>query len=93
MKLEKKHLDWIGIIAIIVMLLGCYLLIQEHKACEDPLKNIILPYLKEKNITEYNSIKINVYKFHGDSIHLESIELFSMPLNNPNINFPINFSE
>jgi len=88
----KKKLDWIGIIAIIVMLVGCCLLIQEKKYCEDPFGNILIPYLEEKNITSYSLVVISVYENHGDPIPIERIELFSKPKPYfPNVN--INLSE
>lgn len=76
MKLEKKHWDWIGTIAIIIMIIACYLLIQERKACEDPLKNILIPYFEDLNITNYSSVSLVVYGNHNQIIPILEVELY-----------------
>jgi len=90
MMLGRFKLDILGLVAITIMIVGCYFLIQERKMCEDPIGNIIKPYLEKENITNYDLIVVEVYQSHGDSFPIKTMELYSKPIipyKKPEINY------
>jgi len=59
-------LDWITIIAIIIMVVGGVMVYQEGKVCRDPMKTIMESVLG-KNLTDAH-VELLVYNSEGDII-------------------------
>lgn len=89
-------LDWLGVIAIIIMIVGTYLVVQEGKTCKSPFKNIIDKELKDNKIN-YSSAILYVYDKEGlvvDSfdVYLDKdtlVKKIDKNLNIPNLNISL----
>lgn len=68
----KKKVDWLMYIAIIIMLVGCYLVIQELNVCKHPFEKIIDKQLK----ADYGDAAPD-YEYAKLDIYLESDDLFA----------------
>ena len=75
-----KKLDWIGIIAIVIMLVGCYLVVQEGKDCKDPYRSMIDAYLVDELKLNYSYAIISVYATPNDAIPLATFDLIQQRL-------------
>lgn len=74
--MDKQTLNvWLGFIAIIIMLLGCYLVIQETKACKNPYRDMIDKYLAEDLKLNYSYAVITVYNTPYDMVPLATLDL------------------
>lgn len=91
--MEQKKINWkaffkidfLGCVAILVLLVGIYFLIQETQACSDPYAKLIEPYIKDKNIS-YDYSELAFYKNVGkESIFIDSIPLQGIKYERDNI--------
>ena len=73
-KEKKQILDWIGIVAIIIMIVGCYLLYHEQQVCKNPFKNMVDGFLNDEGI-EYSYVTISIYKNNTDAYPIKSFDL------------------
>lgn len=90
-QLSKKSMDWLGIIAIILMLVACVFLYFEKKACDDPFKNIIDKELEGEGIS-YSYAEINLYSDAYSNVPLKTLPIYlgEQPTNS---NYIFNVSE
>ena len=92
-QLSKKSMDWLGIIAIVLMLVACGFLYFEQKACKDPFKNIIDKELVGDELS-YSYAEINLYANVNSIVPLKKIpiylDLWHRP---PSSNYISNISE
>jgi len=94
----KKKFDWLLWLAIIIMLVGCYLVIQESQVCKTPFKQIIDKQLKEDfkdfpqvNIS-YSYARLDIYSSSNDITPITSYDvvgnkLYQIAKGNSNFNF------
>ena len=66
--------DWLMYIAIIIMLVGVGLVLNESRICKNPYDNMIQKFLDGKGIN-YTYVKLEVYQNNSDVLPIISLDL------------------
>jgi len=72
---RKRTWDWIGIIGIIIMILGCYYVYTESKVCHDPLKVLIEQVFDNSTILNYSYVVVSFYAGEGIDFPTEEYKI------------------
>jgi len=74
--MDKQTLNvWLGVIAVVIMLVGCYLVIQETKVCKNPYRDMIDKYIGGELKLNYSYATISVYNTPYDEVPLITLDL------------------
>jgi ABC-type transport system involved in Fe-S cluster assembly fused permease/ATPase subunit len=90
----KKKRDWLMYLAIIIMLVGCYLTINETKYCKDPYRYMIDSYIQKEygGFISYNYATIEIFNNESFLMSFDLIGSKDVATRYRNNTFNSNFS-